>query len=146
MKPAVQAATASIDEAAWIPIHYPNAIWDEAEQRLVSDAEVAEVAFTAFTSRKADDHITARLIVRRVRRLNPTTVAEDQDEVSPATVTSWVGLGRGIGITPDPFPQAARRTGHATLAASGSPCANAEGQPLTVVSLGVHGVAMFAPR
>ena len=29
------------------PIHYPNAIWDEDEQRLVSDAEVAEVPFTA---------------------------------------------------------------------------------------------------
>jgi hypothetical protein len=29
------------EEAAWTPIHYPNAIWDEDEQRLVSDADVA---------------------------------------------------------------------------------------------------------
>src|SRR5665811_1789487 len=42
---------------------YPNAIWDEDEQRLVSDAEVAE----AFTSRRKADHISARLIVRRVK-------------------------------------------------------------------------------
>jgi hypothetical protein len=45
----------------------PNAIWDDDEQRLVSDAEVAEVAFTAFTSRRKADHISARLIVRRVQ-------------------------------------------------------------------------------
>ena len=43
MDPAVRRAVAAIDEPAWTPIHYPNAIWDEDEQRLVSDAEVAEV-------------------------------------------------------------------------------------------------------
>ena len=69
MNPKVAAAISGIDEVAWIPIHYPNAIWDEAEKRLVSDAEVAEVEFTAFTSRRTSDHITGRLIVRRVRRL-----------------------------------------------------------------------------
>src|SRR5664280_1751774 len=57
---------------AWTPIHYPNAVWDEAEQRLISDAEIAEVPFTAFTSRRTADHISGRLIVRRVKRLNPT--------------------------------------------------------------------------
>ena len=81
MNPKVQAAIASIDEAAWIPIHYPNAIWDETEQRLISDAEVAEVTFTAFTSRRNSDHITGRLIVRRVRRLNPPAHADGQEEL-----------------------------------------------------------------
>ena len=38
MNPKVAAAISGIDEVAWIPIHYPNAIWDEAEKRLVSDA------------------------------------------------------------------------------------------------------------
>ncbi len=71
MTATVTAAIASVDEQAWTPIHYPNAIWDQAEQRLVSDAEVAEVPFTAFTGRRTADHISARLIVRRVRRLNP---------------------------------------------------------------------------
>ena len=32
------------------PIRYPNAIWDDDEQRLVSDAELAEIEFTAFTT------------------------------------------------------------------------------------------------
>ncbi len=49
-----------------------NAVWGEAEQRWVSDAEVAEVPFTAFTGRRTADHLSAQLIVRRVKRLNPT--------------------------------------------------------------------------
>src|SRR5664280_413768 len=53
--PAVSTAIASIRADAWTPIHYPNAVWDEAEQRLISDAEIAEVPFTAFTSRRTAD-------------------------------------------------------------------------------------------
>jgi hypothetical protein len=83
MNPAVVKAISGINESAWTPIHYPNAIWDEDEQRLVSDAEVAEVAFTAFTSRRQGDHISARLIVRRVRRLNPKSVPDGQGELFP---------------------------------------------------------------
>src|SRR3954452_17974617 len=64
-------AIAGIDEQAWTPIRYPNAIYDEEEQRWVSDAEVAEVGFTAFPGRRKAEHVTARRIVRRVRRLNP---------------------------------------------------------------------------
>jgi hypothetical protein len=81
MNPAVTAAIAGIDEDGWTPIHYPNAIWDADEQRWVSDAEVAEVGFTVFTSRRKTEHVTARLIVRRVRRLNPAT---DQGELFTA--------------------------------------------------------------
>ena len=83
MNPTVVKAISAIKESAWVPIHYPNAIWDEDEQRLVSDAEVAEVAFTAFTSRRKADHISARLIVRRVRRLNPKSVPDGQGELFP---------------------------------------------------------------
>jgi hypothetical protein len=72
----VTAAIASVGEDAWTPIHYPHAIWDEDEQRWVSDAEVAEAPFTAFTARRTADHVCARLIVRRVKRLNPK--AKDQ--------------------------------------------------------------------
>jgi hypothetical protein len=71
LTPTVIKAIASIDEQAWVPIRYPNAIYDEDEQRWVSDAEVAEVGFTAFTGRRKSEQVTARLIVRRVRRLNP---------------------------------------------------------------------------
>jgi len=83
MNPTVVKAISGIPESAWTPIHYPNAIWDEGEQRLVSDAEVAEVHFTAFTSRRQGDHISGRLIVRRVRRLNPKTVSDEQGELFP---------------------------------------------------------------
>jgi len=83
MNHTVLKAISGIKESAWVPIHYPNAIWDEDEQRLVSDAEVAEVPFTAFTSRRKADHISARLIVRRVKRLNPKTVPHGQGELFP---------------------------------------------------------------
>jgi len=39
------------------------------------------VPFTAFTSRRQADHITGRLIVRRVKRLNPKTVSDGQGEL-----------------------------------------------------------------
>src|SRR3954452_7167181 len=73
LTPTVVAAITSIPDTAWVPICYPNAIYDEQEQRWVSDAEVAEVGFTAFTNRHKAEHVCARLIVRRVRRLNPAT-------------------------------------------------------------------------
>ena len=81
LTPTVTSAITTIGDDAWTPIHYPNAIWDDEEQRLVSDAEVAETTFTAFTGRGRAEHVTARLIVRRVRRLNPTTVAVGQSEM-----------------------------------------------------------------
>ncbi|CAM5659197.1 hypothetical protein SGRIM119S_02591 [Streptomyces griseorubiginosus] len=47
---------------------------------MVSAVEVAETEYTAFTGRKKAEQITARLIVRRVRRLN-TRVATRQGEL-----------------------------------------------------------------
>jgi hypothetical protein len=76
--PAVRRAITAIGEDAWTPIKYPNALWEEAEQRWISDAEVAEIPFTAFTSRPKNEQVTARLIVRRVKRLNPATVPAGQ--------------------------------------------------------------------
>ena len=66
----VRAAIAGIDEQAWTPIHYPNALWDDQAGRWVSDAEVAETTYTAFASR-GRKAVTARLIVRRVKLLPP---------------------------------------------------------------------------
>ena len=82
MNKAVVRAIAGIDDTDWIGIRYPNAVYDEVEQRWISDAEVAEVPFTAFTSHRQADHVTARLIVRRVTRLNPNT-AKAQGELLP---------------------------------------------------------------
>ena len=85
MTPAVTSAIAAIDEKAWTPIRYPNAVFDDEEQRWISDAEVAEVPFTAFTHRRKDEQVTARLIVRRVRRLNPASAPDaDQGELFAA--------------------------------------------------------------
>ncbi|MFD6327904.1 IS1380 family transposase [Streptomyces sp. NPDC058442] len=77
----IRTAVETIDPAAWTPIKYTDAIWDDEEQRWISDAETAEIPFTAFTSKKKAFHTTARLIVRRVKRLNPKTVPEGQSEL-----------------------------------------------------------------
>jgi hypothetical protein len=81
MDPAVKRAIGAIPDDAWTPIKYPKAVWDEDEARWVSDAQVAEVPFTAFTSRRKSEHVTARLIVRRVKRLNPASVQAGQGEL-----------------------------------------------------------------
>ncbi len=83
MDKAVQAAITTIDDTAWTPIQYPNAIYDDDEHRWISDAEVAETPYTAFSSRGPNRAVSGRLIVRRVRRLNPSTSA-DQGELLPA--------------------------------------------------------------
>jgi len=70
MNPQVVAAIGQIPEHAWKSIVYPNAVFDEAEQRWLSDAEVAETPITCFTSRRKHQHVTCRLAVRRVKRLN----------------------------------------------------------------------------
>jgi len=79
MDPKVKAAIAAIPDTAWTPVRYPRAIWDDQLRRWVSDAEVAEVPYTAFTSKKGAA-VTARLIVRRVRDLN-RKAAGGQDEL-----------------------------------------------------------------
>jgi Transposase DDE domain group 1 len=79
MNPHVRAAIAAIPETAWTPIEYPRAIWDDQLACWVSDAEVAETEYTAFTSKKGQA-ITARLIVRRVKDLN-RQAAQGQDEL-----------------------------------------------------------------
>jgi hypothetical protein len=77
--PKIRRAIAAIPDHAWTPISYPGAIWDEDEARWVSDAEVAETTYTAFASTKRRA-VTARLIVRRVRRLGKPK----QQELLPA--------------------------------------------------------------
>lgn len=69
--PSVDTAIAAIGDDRWTPIHYPNAFVDEDTGELVSDAEVAEIAYTAFASKPRRLRAHGRLIVRRVKRLNP---------------------------------------------------------------------------
>ncbi len=71
MTSTVTAAIASIDQDAWTTIAYPHAVWEDTgdgEGYWVSDAEVAEVPFVAFTGRRKAEHVPCRLVVRRVRR------------------------------------------------------------------------------
>jgi hypothetical protein len=63
--PAVERALAAIDENAWTPVSYPGAVRDPDTGAWISDAEVAEIPYTAFAS--TPDRITARLVVRRVK-------------------------------------------------------------------------------
>ena len=63
---AIQRAIAAIPDTAWTPVRYPGAVHDSDTGEWISDAEVAEVPYTAFAATK--DRITARLVVRRVCR------------------------------------------------------------------------------
>jgi Transposase DDE domain group 1 len=63
--PAVHHAIGAIAEDAWTPVAYPGAVRDPDTGAWISDAEVAEIPYTAFASTK--DAVTARLIVRRVK-------------------------------------------------------------------------------
>jgi Transposase DDE domain group 1 len=72
--PKIRAAIASIPEHAWQPISYPRAVWDDQLRAWISDAQVAEVPYTAFAG-KRNRAVTARLIVRRVKDLNPAASA-----------------------------------------------------------------------
>jgi hypothetical protein len=62
---AIRRAIDAIGEDAWTPVKYPGAVRDPDTGEWISDAEVAEIAYTAFASTK--DKTTARLIVRRVK-------------------------------------------------------------------------------
>jgi hypothetical protein len=75
LDPKVKKAIAAIGDDAWTPIEYTDAIFDEASDTWVSRAEVAEVPFTAFSSKKATDQVPGRLVVRRIPDLNPKKVS-----------------------------------------------------------------------
>jgi hypothetical protein len=79
MDPKIKAAIASIPADAWTGINYPDAVFATQAGGWISDAEIAEVSYTAFTSKKRQA-VTARLIVRRVKRLNPKATG-GQDEL-----------------------------------------------------------------
>lgn len=66
--PAVDAAIASIDDEHYQPVRYPGAVLDPDTGQLISDAQVAEVEFTAFTGTRHET--TGWLVVRRVLDAN----------------------------------------------------------------------------
>jgi hypothetical protein len=56
---------------AWTPIEYTDASFDEQIGQWISRAEVAEIPFTAFASRRKADRVPGRLVVRRIPDLDP---------------------------------------------------------------------------
>ena len=72
MDPAVKRAIATIAEESWEKIKYTDAIYDEAAGAWISRAEVAEIPFIAFTSKKKAERVPGRLVVRRIPELNPS--------------------------------------------------------------------------
>ena len=75
MSPTIKTAIATIDEQAWTTIKYTDAIFNPDTQQWISTAEVAEVAFTAFSSQKKAEQIPGRLVVRRIPDFNAATKA-----------------------------------------------------------------------
>ena len=63
--PAIDRAITAIGESAWTPVKYPGAVRDPDTGDWISDAEVAEISYTAFAA--TPDRFTARLVVRRVK-------------------------------------------------------------------------------
>ena len=108
MDPAVKRAIASIPGGAWTPVRYPRAIWDDQLRAWVSDAEVAEIPYTAFASKKGQA-ITARLIVRRVRDQNRKAV-EGMSELFP--VWRYTRHLHRLPVRDDPGRGAAPRPRH----------------------------------
>ena len=72
LDPKVKAAIAAIDEHAWTAIEYTDAVYDESAGQCISRAEVAEIAFTAFSSKKASQQVSGTLVVRCIPDLTPT--------------------------------------------------------------------------
>ena len=70
MDAAVKRAITTIADDAWESIEYPDAVYDEDTGAWISKAEVAEIDFTAFTSRKRSEQVAGRLVVRRIPDLN----------------------------------------------------------------------------
>jgi hypothetical protein len=75
MNPSVSAAIATISDDAWTAISYPDAFVDTDTGELISDAQVAEIPYVAFTGRPKNQQVAGRLIVRRVKRLDPSAAA-----------------------------------------------------------------------
>jgi DDE family transposase len=76
--PSITTAIAAIPDDAWTAISYPDAFVDTDTGELLSDAQVAQVPYTAFTGRPKDQQVTGRLIVRRVKRLNAEAAGQDE--------------------------------------------------------------------
>src|SRR4051794_6645031 len=81
LDPKVKAAIATIAEDAWTAIEYPQAVFDDSAGVWISRAEVAEIPFVAFGSRKKAEQVPGRLVVRRIPDLNATASETGQAQL-----------------------------------------------------------------
>ena len=82
MNPSIRCAIETIPSDSWSAIEYPGATRDESG-KLISRAEVAEVPYTAFASKKGQQ-IAGRLVVRRIPELGPNATKEQ-----PTLFDTW---------------------------------------------------------
>jgi hypothetical protein len=111
----VTAAITRIPEDAWVGTKYPQAIWEEAEQRWISDAEVAETSYTAFTSRhkgaarhREVDRAPGQAAQPRIGASRPRRAVRHPPSPRRVHRLSLVDAGRG-GLPPGPRDH---RAGH----------------------------------
>ncbi len=72
LDPRVKAAISTIADDSWTTIEYPRAVFDEESGSWISSAQVAEVPYVAFTSKKKTQ-VPGRLVVRRIPDANAET-------------------------------------------------------------------------
>jgi DDE family transposase len=87
--PSITTAITTIPDQAWTAIHYPDAFVDTDTGELISDAHIAEIPYIAFTGRAKKLHVAGRLIVRRVKRLNPTALKAGQPDQQDELFSTW---------------------------------------------------------
>ena len=67
---AIKTAIAGIEQDAWTPIEYTDAVFDQDSGAWISRAEVAEIPFTAFAAQQLAHRVPGRLVVRRIPDVN----------------------------------------------------------------------------
>ncbi len=73
MTTTIKKAITTIDQDAWTPIEYTDAIFEEETQTWISRADVAEIDFTAFASARKSEQVPGRLVVRRIPDVHAKT-------------------------------------------------------------------------
>jgi hypothetical protein len=96
--PKVKRTIATIGEDAWVAIKYPNAIYDEASATAISDAEIAEVPYTAFASARAHRTAPHRTAPhrRQADRAARHTPQPQRRRAGPGRAVRHVSVSRGV--------------------------------------------------
>ena len=106
LDPKVKKAIAAIGDDAWTPIQYTDAIRDEETGAWISAAEVAEIGYTAFSSRPTAEQVPGRLVVRRI----PDANAEQKKATGQGTLFDTWRFHAFFTTTTPPPPTPSPRT------------------------------------